>query len=195
MGKSKFMGGEKSARDLMNEIVADHFEDIQRYIQMKLLDMPDLVDDVLMETVERVMVQGAALPQKENMTTWILGVARMTCKEFRRVERDRRRRILSLDVPVSDDVEQAHLHVVHQLSVEHPGEAEEHALELIALVLDSKTLLTERERVIFKDYWVREYSIDEVAQKYGLTKQTIYNTIYTCRQKVRAFTRRHWGLA
>lgn len=195
MDKSKFMKGGQSAGDPIKLILADHFEYLHSYIQMKLLDMPELVDDVLMETVERVMNQGSSMPQKDNLTVWILGVARMTCKEFRRVESGRRRRHLSLDAPTSDDADTAQLHPAHGLSVEHPAdEMGAMAHELITLVLDSKTLLTERERAFFRDYYVADYSLEELAQKYGLAKQTVYNTLYQCRRKIRTIAHRIWDL-
>lgn len=195
MEKSKFMKGWQSEGNRINQILEDHFEYVQSYIQLKLLDMSELVDDVLMETVERVMNQGSSLPQKDNVTSWILGIARMTCKEFRRVENVRRRRHLSLDAPAADDANPAQPHPVHALIVEHPAdEIEAMAQELIALVLHSNTLLTERERAFFRDYYVADYSIDALVQKYGLTQRTVYNTLYECRRKVRAIAHRIWDL-
>lgn len=195
MEKFKFMKGWQSEGNRINQILEDHFEYVQSYIQLKLLDMSELVDDVLMETVERVMNQGSSLPQKDNVTAWILGIARMTCKEFRRVENDRRRRHLSLDAPATDVANPAQPHPVHALIVEHPAdEIEAMAQELIALVLHSNTLLTERERALFRDYYVADYSIDALVQKYGLTQRTVYNTLYECRRKVRAIAHRIWDL-
>lgn len=187
MQKSKFIKKGLSADDLVKAVYENYKEELLLYIQTLMVDMPDLVDDVLMETMYRVLHHGSALLEKEDLTLWIFGVARMTCREYRRVEEAFRQKFLSLDSSVNDLHEPSHMQIAYQQATDHPDDTGSLVAALIQTVLALETLLTERERTIFQAYWIENLSIDELMQQYGLAQQTVYNTIHQCRKKIRDY--------
>ena len=117
---------------------------------------------------------------KEDVRSWIFGIARRLCMQVRRSH---------AKMP-SDPIDRFDL---DECMGEMPGFEQPVEESLEAGVMRHLDRLTNQERLVFLEFWLEDQRIDAIAAKYGMAVSTVRNHLHAARKKLREVANRILG--
>jgi RNA polymerase sigma factor (sigma-70 family) len=127
----------------------------------------DAAEDLAQEVFLRALRKLGSLRDPARFVSWLMGIARHVCREWRRGQLQNRRRLTSL----TDDL---------------PFVAEDSPSDdRSALLREALAALPERERLSLQAFYLRGLDAEQARTALGLSQPTFYRVLASARQRLR----------
>ena len=127
----------------------------------------DTAEDLAQEVFLRALQKLGSLRHPRRFVSWIMGIARLVCREWRRSRLQNRRRLTSL----ADDVASASADAL-------PDDRETFLREAVSS-------LPERERLSLQAFYLQGMNAEQARTVLGLSQPTFYRVLASARQQLR----------
>lgn len=172
-------------------LIEETFNSLERelyyYISNKVGNKKYLIEDLLMETHLQLCEKPTRILSVKNPKYWVFGIANNLCKKALKRETFRGKQESSIE-ELYDEKENIHFDIAGTSQ----SDSEILAMEILVNVLGANSPLTSREKELIRDILIEELSVQELADRYGLSKRTVLNVLSQSRIKIRAYLSRLW---
>jgi RNA polymerase sigma-70 factor (ECF subfamily) len=129
---------------------------------------PEIAEDIFAEVIEKLLIDDCAALRrfswKSKLSTWLVSVSRNRTYDYLR--RKKRRPTISLSTPIDDGEDELERVIAHDLDLEHDIEVEMTVEQALAL-------LTEKDRLIVKLYYIEGMKEREIAELLAITVDAV----------------------